>query len=175
MPTAIRNAINDTAFKVKHGLDGSTRQYMDRPKPFTQKPTSLTKATKTRHIATVFVKSKQLRYLNFIIAGRAERNRAVPTGGRTNAYGNLARTYIKTRVKKKTFFTGVPKGGNRPDGLYERLNKNKQLKQHAVFKGSVNHRKIWPFYTIAEKIVARHFKREMDDEVQWAIKRAKRR
>ena len=173
IPFATSKAINTVAFKVKTGLDGSTKQYIDRPKPFTRKPTAYTKSTKRNLVATVFVKPKQLAYLNYIIYGKSERNRAVPTGGRTNAYGNLARTYIKTRVKKKTFFSGTPKGGDRPDGLYERRNRNTKLKQHAVYKDSVNHRRVWPFHKIAKKIVNRHFERELHKEIAEAIRTAR--
>lgn len=173
IPQAAESALNATAWKVKQGVDASTKGYIDRPKPFTQRPTAYRKATRRNLRAVVYVKPKQLAYLNYIIEGRAEHNVAVPTKARRNAYGNLARGYVKNRKTKPKFFSGTPKGGNRPAGLYERTNRNKKLKQHAVYKDMIGHSRRWPFYRIARSIVDRHFVKIMNKELAYAISKQK--
>ncbi len=187
IPHGASVGINNTAYKTKLGLDGSTKQYIDRPSPFSQKPTAYKPSTKRNLIASVFVKPRQHEYLKHIIYGTSERGQTVPTKGKRNKYGHLPRTYVKTRKVKPNFFSGKPKGGgknaSRPKGLYERTGKNQygggnskrrgMLKLHATYADTVSHRKIWPFHKIAKRIVDRHFKREMDKAMAHAIRTAK--
>jgi hypothetical protein len=175
IPFAASVAINATAKRTKDGLDGSTKQHMDRPSPFSRKPTLFTKSSKRNLSAHVYVKARQLDYLQYIIEGKSESGSQVPTGARLNKFGSIGRNYVKTKSSKPNFFSGVPRGGDRPAGLYQRLGgkRSRKLKQHVVYKSSIRHRKVWPFHKIGQKIVDRHFKREMDKALAYAIRTAK--
>jgi len=73
LPFATSVALNETAFKARTALNGSTRQYFDQPVKFTQRAFLVQKSKKRDLVALVYANSKQgsnrARYLRYGIHG----------------------------------------------------------------------------------------------------------
>lgn len=125
LPFATSQALNSVAFDARVAINGATRQYFDRPAPFTQRAFFVRKSSKRRLEALVFAEAApgrdRARYLRFGIQGgqRVQKgferrflaevvgSRRIPAGSqlvptglvRLNAQGNVSLATIK-RIQK---------------------------------------------------------------------------
>ena len=125
LPFITALTLTKTAQSAQKELKRQMPIQMDKPTPFTQKGTAIIPATKRKQIATVLIKDKQEDYLLKQVEGgsRKPNNRVMLTPGgamKTNKYGNIPRTKMKTLTAKPNVFVGKPKGGNLPEGVWER-------------------------------------------------------
>jgi len=147
------------------------------PTPFTRKGTGITPAKKTRLVSTVFIKDKQEDYLIYQVEGgtRKPRNRVMLTPGgnlKTNKYGNIPRTRMKTLTGKQNVFVGKPKGRNLPSGVWSRhpAKNSKRIKPEVIFINSATYKQKLDFFGIvrdeaqskAQTNFTRSFRRVLD-------------
>tara|TARA_Y100001973_G_C5026586_1_gene245878 strand:+ start:30 stop:632 length:603 start_codon:yes stop_codon:yes gene_type:complete len=150
IPFATSNAINMTLFQLRKEMGKQTTKHLDRPTPFTQKGFVVATAKKTTLKGILFLKDVVEKYLKFQIEGGTRstgKNIPIPfkPNARLNKFGNI----IGKRsglVKKSNQYIGEVNGIN---GVWEKQ-KNGGNKLIIAFERSVNYRKRFPFYTIAE-------------------------
>tara|TARA_R100000734_G_C3297787_1_gene88787 strand:+ start:485 stop:1075 length:591 start_codon:yes stop_codon:yes gene_type:complete len=150
VPFATSNAINKTLFDLRKEMGKQTTKHLDRPTPFTQKGFVVATAKKTTLKGMLFLKDVVEKYLKFQIEGGTRstgKNIPIPykPNARLNKFGNI----IGKRsglVKKSNQYIGEVNGIN---GVWEKQ-KNGKNKLIIAFERSVNYRKRFPFYTIAE-------------------------
>jgi hypothetical protein len=186
-PFSIAKALTRTAMKARVNANKSTRQYFDKPVPFTQRAFKFKSANKQTLTALVYADRLQARYLAFGIAGGARRVKGferkfgkndalVPTRNiKANSAGNIPLATIKRmQAQPKRYLVGTPAGGNRPAGIYERTNNNARLKALMIFKDSApKYRKRFPLEDVVAKTVKRHFATELAAAYREAIKTAR--
>ena len=63
MPAAMKNALNNTAFKVQEWEKRQTKEDIDRPTPFTLRGYRIKKATASKSIAVVYISPMQAEYM----------------------------------------------------------------------------------------------------------------
>lgn len=193
-PFTIAKALTRIAMRARDNANKSTNQYFDRPNAFTQRAFRFQGANKRTLTAMVFAQQLQARYLRFGIQGGVRRikgfekqfgaateadNQAggalVPTKNiRLNAAGNVPLSTIKKMTSQPNkYFIGKPKGGNRPEGIYERHGRNQRLKALMVFKQPPRYSKRLPLEDVVAKTVERHFGGELRSAFADAIRTAK--
>lgn len=186
-PFSIAKALTRIAVKARTNANKATRQYFDRPVPFTQRAFKFKSANKQTLEAMVYADRLQARYLAFGILGGARRLKGferkfgedqavVPTRNiKVNSSGNIPLSTIKRlQSQPKRYFVGTPTGGNRPAGVYERTNKNTKLRALAIFKEqNPKYRKRLPLEDIVAKTVKRHFAAELTQAYREAIRTAR--
>jgi hypothetical protein len=200
LPFAISQALNSTGFDIRTALNSSTRQYFSNPTPFTQRSFLVRKGNKRNLQVDVYANKKQNRYLRTQVHGGArgqkgfERkflaevvgSRSVPAGTqlvptslvKLNAQGNVSLATIK-RIQKGLsgsarggFFVGVPKGGNRPFGIYRRS--REQLFPYFLGTSSpATYRPRFPMGTIGNKVAQRRFGTYLRSSLERALASAK--
>lgn len=193
-PFTIAKALTRVAMRAKDNANKSTNQFFDRPNAFTQRAFRFQSANKRTLTAMVFAQDLQARYLRFGIQGGVRRikgfekkfggdtnadDRAgaalVPTKNiRVNASGNVPLSTLK-RISSQPnrYFIGKPKGGNRPEGIYERHGRNQRLKALMIFKQPPRYRKRLPLEDVVAKTVQRHFGNELQVAFADAIRTAR--
>ena len=150
IPFATASAINKTLFDLRKEMGKQTTKHLDRPTPFTQRGFVVGTAKKTTLKGMLFLKDVVEKYLKFQIEGGTRstgKNIPIPykPNARLNKFGNI----IGKRsglVKKSNQYIGEVNGIN---GVWEKQ-KNGKNKLIIAFERSVNYRKRFPFYTIAE-------------------------
>ena len=114
LPFASSVALNETAAFTATNLNNDTRQYFDKPTPFTQKSFSMKRSSKRNLRAAVFAKDVQAEYLHYQIRGgtRLPKRRAipVPVNLKRNRYGNMPRGRIKKLLARPNVFSGIVYG-----------------------------------------------------------------
>ena len=175
IPFATSAAINATAFDVRGREIAMMPAQMDRPTPFTLRGVQVRKGTKRNPDAVVLIMDNR-GYLHYAIDGGTRqpkrRSIGVPTKyQKLNVYGNLPRGKIKTLLNKERVFSGTPKGGDRPGGIWERTNNNKRLRPLVLWNDSATYRGgQFKFYEIGHAEVKRVF----NDNFRRAFQRAVR-
>lgn len=150
VPFATASAINKTLFDLRKEMGKQTTKHLDRPTPFTQRGFVVGTAKKTTLKGMLFLKDVVEKYLKFQIEGGTRstgKNIPIPykPNARLNKFGNI----IGKRsglVKKTNQYIGEVNGIN---GVWEKQKSGKN-KLIIAFERSVNYRKRFPFYTIAE-------------------------
>ncbi len=147
LPFATSVALNDAAAEIQKNETKRLDQTIDRPTPFTKRAYGVRRSTKRRLDVTIYTKTAQARYLSILEEGgtRRPKGRAlvIPAKTRRNKYGNMPRGAVKKMFADPKVFSGKPKGGNRPAGLYRRNARNKYLtklvhyKPRAIYKPSL--------------------------------------
>lgn len=177
-------AITRTAWDVREGLMGGMQDAFDRPTPFTMRAWRVdpAQAGAEQIEAVVWAAPRQASYLFWQIEG-GERNTkgfearmglhsgevALPTSKATrDAYGNMPLSFIKrvagdnnTSGTAKRFFTGTPKGGGRPEGVWARTGNNKRLVPLMVFADDAQYRERFNASAIAGKVVDERFESQL--------------
>ena len=197
LPFSISQALNASAQGSKfipgsqqrsalNGLAGSSRRFLDRPKPQTQKGFRATVARKNDLSVLITPKDKPFsrnRYLSGNILGGARApkpfeiafaanskgnipsgSRFVPTGAvRADRYGNVSKSNlnkilqnINTQTKGNNVFIGKPVGGSRPAGVYRRQN-NGALRPLFLVETSINYTARFPAQRIVQQKVQQTF------------------
>lgn len=132
IPFATALAINDVLGDIKKNWEKRLRKEIDRPTPFTLRAFAIRRASKRNLRGMVFAKRIQADYLRWLEEGgnRAPKRRAilVPVNQRLNKYGNMPRGAVRRTVAKPKTFSGKPKGGRRPAGIWERVSGGNQLR-----------------------------------------------
>jgi len=197
LPFSISQALNASAQGSKfipgsqqrsalNGLAGSSRRFLDKPKPQTQKGFRATVANKRNLSVLIAPKDKPFsrnRYLSGNILGGARApkpieiafaanskgnipsgSRFVPTGAvKPDRYGNVSKSNlnkilqnINTQAKGNNVFIGKPVGGARPAGVYRRQN-NGALRPLFLVETSINYTARFPAQRIVQQKVQQTF------------------
>ncbi|MEM9782802.1 MAG: hypothetical protein AAF899_10020 [Pseudomonadota bacterium] len=162
MPFALAQAINRVGAAVKRAADRLLVRKLDRPTPFTRRAFRLSKARKSRPVATVFAMDRQAAYLATLEEGGtrqpARRALLVPVGQRVNRYGNLPRGSVGRAVADPRVFTGVPRGkGANAAGIYRRTGRGGRgrLKLLVAFEGVARYRPQLGFVHQSRRVAVR--------------------
>lgn len=171
VPKAVSIAIDQVAMAARRDMEEHILQEVDNPVAFTKKATFFSGSSKNRLpvTATVGIKDKQAEYLNYVEHGGTSAAKGtakpVPTSKMKNKFGNIPRGKISRILKKRSkYFSGVPKGSDRPAGVYQRMGskKNPKLRMLASWKKSTHHS---PRMRLAE-IVQRRVNRDMNKQLR---------
>lgn len=179
LPFAIAKSLTKTAQDVKAESERQLERKLDRPTPFTRRAFGLRRATKTRQVATVFIKDIQAEYLEYAIEGgtRSPERKAnlVPVSIRLNKYGNIPSKAkgrkIRALLAKPNVFQGTVRGVS---GIWERTNKNTRLKLLIRFEDTVKYKPRFNFYGLARGVASKRMPRNFNQAMAEAIRTARR-
>ena len=200
LPFAISQALNSTGFDIRTALNDATRQYFDRPAPFTQRAFIVQKGSKRDLQVTVLANKRQNLYLRTQISGGPRKQKGfekkflsniigtqsipsntqlVPTSLiKLNAQGNVSLATIK-RIQqgmngsaKGGFFAGIPKGNNLPFGIYRR-SKGKLFPYFVATNGPATYSPRFPMQDIGNKVTQRRFGQYLRSALERAVASAR--
>jgi hypothetical protein len=197
LPFAISQALNKTAFDVRAGLNGATRQYFRNPVPFTQRAFLVNRSNKRNLEAEVYAERRRARYLRTLITGgergqkpvelrylaKAEAtmprgSRLVPAAVPLTAAGNVSLATLR-RIEgqiasrgRNSVFLGRPDGAGRPPGVYQRTIKGK-LKPLFIAIPRARYGKMFPMEEIGQKVIDRRFGQYLRSSLEQAIATAR--
>ena len=200
LPFAISQALNSTGFDIRTALNGATRQYFDKPAPFTQRAFIVQKGSKRDLQVTVLANKRQNLYLRTQISGGPRQQKGfekkflsniagsqsipsntqlVPTSLiKLNAQGNVSLATIK-RIQqgmngsaKGGFFAGIPKGNNLPFGIYRR-SKGKLFPYFVATNGPATYSPRFPMQDIGNKVTQRRFGQYLRSALERAVASAR--
>jgi len=157
VPFVLSKAINKTLFEAAKHSNEDIKRYVDRPKPVSANATKYNKSHKTNlrgRVGYLSSGSAPDRWLRPLVKGLAvaPKGRANTLPARTatkDRYGNVTTGKLAHRVMKlDKFFSGKPKGGNRPAGIYQRMGRGgrDKLRPLHFYRGAEPHRRQIPFY-----------------------------
>ena len=172
---AAAGALNSVGFEARTSLGGATKQYFDRPTSFTQRGFLVEPATRDNLVVAVYAEKKRDRYLRTQIAGGARGQKPyekrfgtsqqlVPAAIKLNAFGNPARGTLARvgagvgGLGNGSVFVGIPKGGNRPFGVWQRKGRGGRDQLAPLFiavKPSYQQR--FPMLEVVTKVADRRF------------------
>lgn len=172
IPFAIAKALTLTA-KAVAGVEGREMQReLDRPTPFTMRAFGTTSATKSRQIATVFIKRDQWKYLRYQVKGGdrrpAKRAVVVPEGIRLNQYGNMPKGAIQKLLSKPGVFSGTVNG---VPGIYQR--KGRTVALLVKYTDRARYKRRFDFGGIGERAVVAEFGAIFGRELAAALSTAR--
>lgn len=143
MPFAVALAINEVLGDIRKNWEKRLRRKIDRPTPFTLRAFAVRRATKRSLTGMVFAKRIQADYLHWLEEGgnRHPKKRAiiVPARARLNRYGNLPKGALKRHLADTKVFSGKPKGGRRPAGIWRRTGENTHLELLVYYAGQARY------------------------------------
>jgi hypothetical protein len=179
IPYAASVAINNTAKAVQQAEIKAMDEQLDRPTPFTKRGIGITRSSKTKLIAEVFIKDIQASYLRYQIKGgeRLPKKKAIalPAGIKTNQYGNIPRGRIKKLLaNKKKYFSGIPNGRTKGAGIWERVGVRKQIRMVVAYEPKVRYRPRYDFRGVAMAKALKEFPLQMRIAITKAIRSAKK-
>lgn len=188
-PFAVAKALTMTVRDSRAKVTEHIKNDFDNPTTFTQRAMTFTPATKQTLRASVAVKAAQAQYLfpqmtggvrgfktfeekfktsngtSFIMAGQAVEK---------NQYGNVSKAKllkiardVNTSGNAKRFFSGKPKGGKLPAGVYTRVNNNTSIAPLLIFATNAQYEKRFKFSEIAKETVDKQFEKNLQDA--WAL------
>jgi hypothetical protein len=200
LPFAISQALNSTGFDMRTSLNSATRQYFDKPAPFTQRSFIVQKGSKRDLQVTVLANKRQNLYLRTQVSGGPRKQKgferkfladivgtqSIPSNTqlaptaliKLNAQGNVSLATIKriqqgiSSTAKAGFFAGVPKGTSLPFGIYRR-SKGKLLPYFVATSGPARYRPRFPMQEIGTKVVERRFGQYLRSALERAIASAR--
>lgn len=200
-PFTIAKALTSTAKLVQQELTQQLPTAFDRPNAFTRKAFAIKPARKEGLQAIVFAKDKQARYLKFGVQGGGRRVKAfelraasgtqgdeqagtkklVPTRNvKLDQYGGVSLAAIKRMTQQQNssgkygrYFIGMPKGGNRPAGIYERYGNNKKLKALMLFSEPKTYKRRLDMQGIGGRVVRARFEDELRKAWAYALSTAR--
>lgn len=185
LPFATSKAINAVTEKAKKAIDQEINRAIDNPVAFTKKGSFISYSNKYKEpiTAIVGIKDKQSEYLKFTEEGGISRAtgkaKPVPFDAIKNKFGNIPKGKIKRMLSdKRRYFSGIPKGGNRPGGIYQRLGTTRssggqRLKMIAMWESETRHNKTTRFGERVKVIVDRNMVKELQKQIRSAIDSAK--
>ena len=197
LPFAISQALNSTGFSIRTSLKGASRQYFNNPTTFIQNAWQVDKSNKRNLAVTVFPEAKRVRYLRKNITGGqrgpkpfeikylSQASASLPAGSKLvpaniplNAQGNVSLATLKritgkiATTGKGSVFIGTPTGGNRPPGVYQRVNRW-VLVPLFVAVPSATYRPIFPIHDIGAKVAQRRFGGYLRSSLEKALASAR--
>ena len=166
LPQATVKAINKTLFQIMDAEKVQIHKKLDRPNPFTQKAFKIRMAKPNQWVieGDIHIQPNRWKYLKFAVDGgtkTGELGVPIMANAKLNKYGNIAgrgrNRYIKGNRQFRATINGV-------DGVWAKTGgkKNPKLKLMVVFKRSLNYKKIFPFYKIADSLARNMFQRNID-------------
>ena len=177
IPYATKDAINHVAFKSRKALMAQAARKFDRPINYTIKAFRVEQAREHNLTGRVFILHNQSKYLGYQIDGgvRFPKKRAVPVpvGLKLNGYGNMPRGAIRRLLARPNSFSGKPRGGNRPAGIWQEVGgkRSKRLKLMVGYEPSVKYKKKFAFYKIINGVIKNNFDKAMAKSLEKAIRR----
>lgn len=180
LPTAIRNALSDTAFDVRKRIVNRTfpRSFNLRNKRFASQAMRVKKATKTNLVASVFDPKRREWLARHVTGGIKKprgRNLAIPVGIKRLASGKIGKAKRPRALlnKPKTFAVKNDKGRLHA-GIYQRRGKKQYpIKLLYIFSSSAAIRRRFPFYEDANSTATRSFPNKFRRELSFALRRAR--
>lgn len=200
LPFAISQALNSTGFDIRASLNNATRQYFDRPTPFTQRAFIVQKGSKRNLQVTVLANKRQNLYLRTQVMGGPRKqkgfekkfllnligNQSVPSDTqlvprkfvRLNAQGNVSLATIKRiqqgmgNSNEDKFFGGIPEGSNLPFGIYQR-SKGKLLPYFVATRGPAMYKPRFPMQRIGDEVTQDKFGQYLRSALNRAVTTAR--
>jgi len=197
LPFATSQALNSAAFSVRDAFKGASREVFDRPTTFIQNAWRVQKSTKITLTAVVYPEDRRRPYLKTnILGGRrgtkpfeakyfgaasgsvSNASRLIPAATTRNAQGNVSLAALRrlsskvATTGKGSVFIGVPSGGGRPPGVYERT-ADRRLKPLFIGKPSATYNRIFRIDEIGSKVVQRRFNDYLRTSLERAIASAR--
>lgn len=129
LPFATARALSDLAKQVQVAETAALPKVLDRPTPFTMKAIGTVSANKYNLVAKVYMRDITAAYLEpYEFSGPHMLNKGnkallVPVMSKTNQYGNLPRSRLKTLLAKPNVFIGTikfGKSGQTISGVWQR-------------------------------------------------------
>jgi hypothetical protein len=193
MPFAIAKALTATAKDTQKQIAVDMLSRFQNPTSFTKRAFTIKAARKSDLTAIVFAKDAQARYLGVQIQGSGRRVKGfekkaeglagetgkmlVPTRNvKLDSAGNVSLATIKRiagAANSKRYFIGVPKGGNRPFGIYQRHNKDQRLTALMVEATVGKYDRRLDLEGVAAKIARTAFMRHLEDALKQAMATAR--
>jgi hypothetical protein len=185
LPFAISKSLNDTAFDAKTSLSRATRQYFDKPTPFTQKGFGVDKSSKANLQVIIGVENKRARYLRTQITGgtrgtkpfesRLGQGRLVPGAGvRLNASGNITLAAIKKISAGIGTTHFIAKPGNPQGigpGIYQR--QGRKIKPLLIMIDNASYSPRFPMVDVISKVYQRRYAQYFRTSLERAIATAR--
>ncbi|HIJ48235.1 MAG TPA: hypothetical protein HPP72_09520 [Gammaproteobacteria bacterium] len=176
VPFATAKALTLTAKDVQKAETVQLVKKLDRPTKFTQNSIAITPAKKSTLEARVFIRDIQAQYLKYQVKGGTRAGVGgkigVPTRNKKlNKFGNIAGRRKGLVKGKKQFIATI----NGISGVWLRTGgkRNKGVKLMVAFESSVNYEKRFPFYKIAQGVVASKFKKNFEKTLMQALATAR--
>lgn len=169
VPFATSKAINAVALAAREESGDVMRRSLDRPTRFTQRAFAVRRSSKRNLTASVFAKDRQAAYLTFAESGGTRRPKRtairVPSKARRNRYGNMSRKATDRAYATGRAFSGVPRGGGRPGGIYLRSQNSKRLSLLVTYARSLRYSPSMMMRKALNDLIhaelPRHFEREL--------------
>lgn len=188
---AAAGALNSVGFEARTSLGGATKQYFDRPTAFTQRGFLVERATRDRLVVAVYAEKKRDRYIRTQIAGgtRGQKpyekrfgtsQQLVPAAVKLNAHGNPGRGTLARvgagldGLGNGSVFVGIPRGGNRPFGVWQRKGRGGRDQLAPLFVAAKpSYGKRFPMLEIVTKVADRRFNALFRTSLERAIASAR--
>jgi len=166
-------ALNQTAKSAATAGGEDLARTFDRPTPFTRKGMATLRASKSRMVATVFVKDLQARYLLPNVTGGVVKPKGrvipVPAAGRRNTYGNMPRNYLASLRGKPNVFSGTING---KAGIFQRM-RGGRVKMLVSYQPQTSYRPIWNFKAVVHRTVMATIQVHYENELRRVFKRSR--
>jgi hypothetical protein len=194
IPFAIKRGLDATAFDLQRNLKDTLPKYVHNPVAYTKAGIQVEKAKKDNLTAKVGFASRsfgraigsitQAEYMKRLIEGgiRLPKNKVIPVpypaNQKPNKAGNIPRGRINKMLgDKEKFFSGEPKGAKKEGGagIWKRQGKGKKqkIKMMIAYEEQTEYQKSYPFQSIALNFVRKHFRKNLDDAIGYALKTAR--
>ena len=194
IPFAIKRGLDATAFDLQRNLKDTLPKYVHNPVAYTKAGIQVEKAKKDDLTAKVGFASRsfgraigsitQAEYMKRLIEGgiRLPKNKVIPVpypaNQKPNKAGNIPRGRINKMLgDKEKFFSGEPKGAKKEGGagIWKRQGKGKKqkIKMMIAYEEQTEYQKSYPFQSLALNFVRKHFRKNLDDAIDFALKTAR--
>ena len=194
IPFAIKRGLDATAFDLQRNLKDTLPKYVHNPVAYTKAGIQVEKAKKDDLTAKVGFASRsfgraigsitQAEYMKRLIEGgiRLPKNKVIPVpypkNQKPNKAGNIPRGRINKMLgDKEKFFSGEPKGAKKEGGagIWKRQGKGKKqkIKMMIAYEEQTEYQKSYPFQSLALNFVRKHFRKNLDDAIGYALKTAR--
>ena len=194
IPFAIKRGLDATAFDLQRNLKDTLPKYVHNPVAYTKAGIQVEKAKKDNLPAKVGFASRtfgraigsitQAKYMKRLIEGgiRMPKNKMIPVpfpkNQKPNKAGNIPRGRINKMLgDKDKFFSGEPRGAKKEGGagIWKRTGKGKKakIKMMIAYEEQTEYQKSYPFKLIALNFVRKHFRKNLDNAIDYALKTAR--
>ena len=194
IPFAIKRGLDATAFDLQRNLKDTLPKYVHNPVAYTKAGIQVEKAKKDDLTAKVGFASRsfgraigsitQAEYMKRLIEGgiRLPKNKVIPVpypkNQKPNKAGNIPRGRINKMLgDKDKFFSGEPKGAKKEGGagIWKRQGKGKKQKINMMiaYEEQTEYQKSYPFQSLALNFVRKHFRKNLDQAIDYALKTAR--
>lgn len=194
IPFAIKRGLDATAFDLQRNLKDTLPKYVHNPVAYTKAGIQVEKAKKDDLTAKVGFASRsfgraigsitQAEYMKRLIEGgiRLPKNKVIPVpypaNQKPNKAGNIPRGRINKMLgDKEKFFSGEPKGAKKEGGagIWKRQGKGKKqkIKMMIAYEEQTEYQKSYPFQSLALNFVRKHFRKNLDQAIDYALKTAR--